>query len=111
MGRFRMLIAIAVGAAALILAMVVPAAASPPSLSVVSASVNVTGSGLNWNTTAVCPAGKQVTGGGFQLNQGGITNYLVDASAPNSQDTQWSVALDYYGSTPFTLTAYAVCFG
>ena len=75
---------------------------------VVKSSVNVTGSGLNWNTDALCPSGKAV-GGGFQINPGGMTNYDVDASSPNPSDHGWEVGLDYYGSTPFTLTVYAVC--
>lgn len=105
------IVALPVGALALVAFNLAKPSASEArrSFTVVTASVNVTGPGLNWNTDALCPSGKAAIGGGFQLNPGGITNYDLLGSSPNPSDKGWVVGLDYNGTTPFTLTAYAVC--
>jgi hypothetical protein len=112
-GEMKKLLPITLAVAALavgVLNLVLPGASATTTatIKVVKSTINVTGPDLNWNADALCPIGKAV-GGGFQINPGSVTDYDLLASSPNPTDHGWEVALDYSGTTPFTLTAYAVC--
>ena len=62
-------------------------------------------------STANCPTGTKLLGGGASVNQGGSARMAVSSSAPNSGGTGWTavgiVVVSGTGST--WVTAYAVC--
>ncbi|MFI6495234.1 hypothetical protein [Streptomyces sp. NPDC050564] len=58
-------------------------------------------------STAVCPAGQKVIGGGFSLNPG-ESAYFADRRTTNTQDDTWIV--DFQNPTPNALTGIAIAY-
>jgi hypothetical protein len=75
----------------------------------VSASIDITGPGLNWNTAAICSTGKTVLSGGFVVSPGDLTNYYIGGSRPGSNHDNWNASISYYGTTTGRLDVYAIC--
>jgi hypothetical protein len=62
-------------------------------------------------STANCPTGTKLLGGGASVSQGGTARMAVSSSAPNSGGTGWTAAgiVLVSGNGATSVTAYAVC--
>jgi hypothetical protein len=65
------------------------------------------GPGLGNGSTATCPAGKKVVGGGYAYSPTDVP-VIVSWSAP-SADTMWHVDVKNTGNQSIELQAYAIC--
>jgi hypothetical protein len=86
------------------------------STTVVTGSTTQAGNGVAVGTqtaasTATCPVGTKLLGGGATTGQGGSARIALSSSGPNSGGTGWTatgmVVVSGTGST--SVTAYAVC--
>ncbi|MFJ5718468.1 hypothetical protein [Streptomyces sp. NPDC093149] len=62
-------------------------------------------------TTAKCPAGQILTGGGAEVKAGNsyVQRYNLAASRPIGSETWWAYATNTDTNNPGTLQAFAVC--
>jgi hypothetical protein len=99
-------IAISIAAAGTIIAMAVPATASPPVPRLTTQVVTATAAPFPTGSTATatCPAGTSITGGGY--NAGGAAGTAVGESFPDGNG--WTAVMTG-GPSGAVLTVYAVC--
>ena len=78
---------------------------------IVSGSVTVPAAGPGFGTittTADCPAGKMVLGGGINTGDD-IRNIIAQDSYPNSSGTGWTLLITSGYTTQRTVVIYAIC--